>query len=195
MSDLADKIIREVLRRAPTPDDYRRINEMLRALPREITSSPGAMYDIVLRMDYLRQLEDTIEKAGRESQQRIHHDLPGRIDQAAMKALLKIRDSLPVDAAHSAKRLYQTAAIATIILATMFGASGWVLGANAVKKERATTHAASDRELGRCVDAATGAFTTSARYGTRASPISSDTVRNDLMVCGAEYADRRAESG
>lgn len=195
MNDLAAKIIREALGRTATAEDYRRIDEMLRTLPSEITSSPGAMFDIVLRTDYLRQLEETIAKAGREAQQRIHHDLPERTEQAALKALVKIRDSLPMDAAHSAKRMFQAAIIGALIFSTVAGASGWVLGANAAKKAQETTHASSDRELGRCVDAASGAFANSYRAGVRSTPISYDAIRNDLMICGAEYADRRAEAG
>lgn len=195
MNDVVEKIIVEVLKRSPTPEDYRRTNEMLRALPPEMSSSPGAMCDIVLRMDHLRQMEEAIGKASLEAQQRIHHDLPNRIDDAALKALSKIRDCMPIDAAHSARSLYKTAFLFTMVIATVTGAGGWILGVAFTERALTTTHAGSDLELGRCVDAATGAFTTSHRRGVRSTPISNNTVRNDLMICGAEYADRRAKKG
>lgn len=195
MSSLAEKIMRDVLGRATTAEDYRQLNEMMSALPAEIATSPGAMFELVSRMNFLQQLEVSIAKAGREAQQKIHYDLPARIDQAALQAMIKVRDTLPVDAAHTAKKLYFTTAIGTLVIGIFSCCAGWVLGENHVKAERAVTHAASDRELGRCVDAATGAFVTSARAGTRPAPIKPETVRNDLMICGAEYADRRAGNG
>lgn len=195
MSSLAEKIMRDVLRRAPTAEDYRQLNEMLAALPDEITSSPGALYELVSRMDFLQQLKSTVDMAGRDAQQRIHYDLPVRIDEAALKAMMKVRDTLPVDAAHTAKKLYFTTAFGTLVIGIFACCAGWVLGENHIEAKRAATHAASDRELGRCVDAATGAFVTSARNGTRPVPIRNETIRNDLMVCGAEYADRRAGNG
>lgn len=195
MSNLAEQIMRNVLGRATTAEDYRQLNEMMAALPPEIATSPGAMYELVSRMNFLQQLDATIAQAGREAQQKIHYDLPARIDDAALKAMLKVRDTLPVDAAHTAKKLYFTTALGTLVIGIFCCCAGWILGENHVKAERAATHAASDRELGRCVDAATGAFVTSARAGVRTAPIRNETVRNDLMICGAEYADRRAGNG
>lgn len=195
MSSLAEQIMRNVLGRATTAEDYRQLNEMMSALPAEIATSPGAMYELVSRMNFLQQLDATIAQAGREAQQKIHRDLPARIDDAALKAMLKVRDTLPVDAAHTAKQLYFTTAVGTLVVSIVACCAGWVLGGNHVKAERAATHAASDRELGRCVDAATGGFVTSARNGTRPVPIRNETIRNELMICGAEYADRRADNG
>ncbi|USI79095.1 hypothetical protein [Sphingopyxis sp. USTB-05] len=195
MSSLAEQIMRNVLGRAATAEDYRQLNEMMSALPAEIATSPGAMYELVARMNFLQQLEATIAQAGREAQQKIHYDLPARIDDAALKAMLKVRDTLPVDATHTARKLYFTTALGTLVIGMLACGAGWVLGENHIKAERAATHAASDRELGRCVDAATGGFVTSARNGTRPVPIRNETIRNDLMICGAEYADRRAGNG
>ncbi|MFC3786161.1 hypothetical protein GGR90_001671 [Sphingopyxis italica] len=192
MSDLAKQIMRDVLNRAPTAEDYRQLNQLLDALPAEILKSPAAMYEIVGRMNFLQQLEATIQKAGRHAQQQIHHDLPIRVDQAALIAVNKIRDTLPRDAAASARRLYKFATMGTLAIAIVTCSAGWVLGANHVKAKQAATHAASDREFGRCIDASTAAYATSARRGVRPAPVTSDTVRNDLMICAAEYADRRA---
>ena len=195
MSNLVEQIMRDVLGRATTAEDYRQLSEMMIGLPAEIANSPGAMYELVSRMNFLQQLDATIAQAGREAQQKIHHDLPVRIDDAALKAVTKIRDTLPRDAAHSARRLYKLASFVTLALASLTACAGWVVGANYASAVRSTTHAASDREFGRCIDAATGAFVTTARGGTRPTPIRNETVRTDLMICAAEYADRRAGNG
>lgn len=195
MSDLAKQIMRDVLNRAPTAEDYRQLNQLLDALPVELASSPAAMYEIVGRMNFLQQLEATIETAGRQAQQQIHYDLPIRVEQAALIAVNKIRDTLPRDAAASARRLYKFATMCTLGIAIVTGCAGWVLGANHVEAIQASTHAATDREFARCIDASTAAYATSARRGARSAPVTSDTVRNDLMICAAEYADRRAGNG
>lgn len=64
MSSLAEKIMRDVLGRATTAEDYRQLNEMMSALPAEIATSPGAMFELVSRMNFLQQLEVSIAKAG-----------------------------------------------------------------------------------------------------------------------------------
>jgi hypothetical protein len=195
MSDLARQIMQKILRRAPTAEDYRQLNEFLDDLPVEMASSPAVLYEIVCRMHFLQQLEAAIEMAGLHAQQRIHHDLPIRVEQAALIAINKIRDTLPRDAAASARRLYKFATMCTLGIAIVTGCAGWVLGANHVEAIQASTHAATDREFARCIDASTAAYATSARRGVRPAPITSDTVRNDLMICAAEYADRRAGNG
>jgi hypothetical protein len=195
VSDLANKIIREALRRSPTAEDYRRINDMLNVLPDSIRSSPAAIFDIVMRTEFQRQLEETIKQAGWAAQQRIHEDLPKRVDEAALRALNKIRDLLPLDAADSARRMYKWAAIAMAITFVITWIPAYYLGQDKVHNDHAAAQAVVEVERNRCIDAAIGRIAVADRSRVNHGSGSLQVVSHDLRECIAKGEKRRASDG
>ena len=179
MNSLIDKIIRDALGRQPTHADYVELNQMLSSMPPGMRDSPTMIWDLVVRMDQLQQFKAVTAEASLEAQRRIHKDLQPRIDEAAYAALRKIRLEMPIDLQEGSRRLVRAVAIAALVLAVVAFGAGFIWAHIADRKDRERHHAASEVELGRCVDAATGAFANSVRSGVRASPITNDQVRND----------------
>jgi hypothetical protein len=195
VTDLADKIIRDMLRRSPTAEDYRRINDILNVLPDSIRSSPAAMFDIVMRTEFQRQLEETLKQASWAAQQRIHEDLPKRVDEAAIRALNKIRDLLPFDAADSARRMYKWAAIAMAITFVITWIPAYMLGQEKVHDDHAAAQAIVEGRRNRCIDAAVGRIAVADRSRSNPGSTALQVVRHNLLDCIAEGEGRHADDG
>lgn len=131
-------------------------------------------------------------EASFDAQNRIAHDMPERVEKAAERALNHLRDKLPIDASDRLGRLLKMGVIWTIIVFLIAGAAGWMLSSWYIERPRYARHAATETEFNRCIDSAAGLLVNSTRRGSRVPPIDSATVRTDLMICAAEYADRRA---
>lgn len=194
-NDLADTILRGFLRREPSGEDYKRIDQLAAALPHEMQDSPAVMADVILRAATLRRMEELVQTATFEAQQRIHRDLPERVDDAATQALRHIRDKLPVDSADRFGRLLKIGTIWTVMVVTVGLTAGWI-GANRSNDRYHMAHqAATDSQFNRCVDAAIGAaagVTDKSGGGARYDPA---VFRDYARSCAAEYADRRAGAG
>lgn len=183
MSNLVDKIIRQALGRESTAEDYRKVHEMLSALPDEMRSSPGVICDIVLRMEFIRKLEATIQQAGWEAQQRIHADLPHRIDDAAYKALNKIRTMMPASAAGAVRGMLMTALVLLTILSLVSSMSGWVLGQNHLQKALVERQRSGQVDVARCVDASIGQVATATSTDSKLLSEHLQSVRSGLLAC------------
>ncbi|MEO1968422.1 MAG: hypothetical protein ABGW87_06885 [Sphingomonadaceae bacterium] len=192
MKHLADDIVRKFLERQPTPKEYRDIAELLDLAPIEMRESPAAVFQVVMLIASIQQQRETLKEATWEAQQKVHHDLPNRIDEAAYKALNKMRDLLPINAKDTTRRIMKVVTLCVVSVGLLCGVAGYIVGAKHERNFNASSHAASDLEFARCVDAASGAFAESYRRGIRKAPVSSDIVRYDLGACAAEYADRKA---
>ncbi|MDG2511069.1 hypothetical protein P7B04_00015 [Sphingobium yanoikuyae] len=192
MSISSEDMIRRLLRREPTAEDYKTMNQLIRDLPPELVSSPGVMAEIILRMEHVRELKAIMKQAAFEGQQRIHHDLDARVDRAAISALSRIRDTMPYNADDGAWRLLWIAFYWMVGVAVVAATASWMVAAWYMSPERQAHHAATETEFSRCVNAAAGGFTIGAKSKRDASEARRDMVRNDLMICAAEYADRRA---
>lgn len=195
MSSTAEQIIRQVLSRQPTAEDYRRVEQIISLYPPEARSSPGAMVDVAVRVEFQHQLEETIKQASWAAQQRIHEDLPQRVDAAAIRALNKMRDLLPFDAADSARSMYKWAAIAMAITFVITWIPAYMLGQQAVRRDQANVQAIVETERDRCIDAAIGRIAVADR--SRANPGSTalQVVHHDLLACIAKAEERRAGDG
>lgn len=192
MIDIADDIVRRLLRRQPTAEDYKRINVFMDHLPPEMRSSPGAIAEIVLRMEGIREFEAILQRASSDAQNRIHHELPERVEKAAERAFNHIRDKLPIDASDRFGRLLKYGSVCAVVIAAIGAAAGWTASNIATARYQMSHQAASELAFSRCVEAAAGAAVqTVDRHG--------DNIRYNGAVfvtlsrnCAAEYADRRA---
>lgn len=183
MSNLIDRTIRLALRREPTAEDYREVHEMLSALPDEMHSSPGIISEIVLRMDYLRKLKAAIEEASRSAQQQIHADLPHRMEEAALKALNKMRTLMPTSAADATRGMLKTAAVLLTTMSFVSSMSGWILGQHFLRKQLIEGHQIAQSDRARCVDASIGQIATGQRSDVDANSKHLQMVRSHLLVC------------
>jgi hypothetical protein len=195
MSSIADQIIRQVLQRQPTAEDYRRMDAILSLYPPEVRSSPGAMVDVAVRIEFHRQLEETIKQAGWSAQQRIHEDLPKRVEQAAIQALNKMRDLMPFDAADSARRMYKCAAIAMAITFMITFIPAYVLGQQAAQRGFEANEAAAHSERNRCVDAAIGGMAVAELSRANSGSAALQVIRNELLACIAKTVERHTGDG
>ncbi|MFW2830401.1 hypothetical protein [Sphingomonas sp. ID0503] len=187
----AGVMIVRLLGRSPTDEDYRRINQLILNLPPEIASSPGALAEIILRADHLDQLEKVVKQAAFDGQQRIHADLPQRIDDAALAALKKMRDRMPVDATDRLARMLKWSFCWTVIVAITFCTAGWMLANRQAEQTAAEAHALNEERFSACMDHAAGsALRAPNKRGT--PPIDITTYVQTARGCAASYADRRA---
>lgn len=200
MRDVVGRMIRQLLDRTPQPEDYRRASEFFAQLPDEILASPAAVADIVGRIEHIRQMEEVVAKAadlvrqaGWETQQRIHSDLPHRIDRAAEAALSRIRDKLPIDAADRVSRLLKWGASWTVVVFVVAAVAGWLLADYVNRNEAMTQQAYAERAFNTCIDAAEGAAVSTVGRGGNPVRYDGALYRTRARSCAAEYADRRAE--
>lgn len=191
MSDLVDTMFRELLGRAPSNEDRAAVSRLMIGLPDAIRASPAAVADIILRAEHIRALDDIMQKASWEAQQTIHRDLPQRIDQAAMAALIKLRDQLPVDGSDRIRRLIIAVAGWTAIAVIIAASAGWMTRDYVSDRRQAQHQAAMERAFNNCITAAEGIAMTS-RTGVEGMRYDSATYRTQARTCAAEYADRRA---
>lgn len=183
MSSLVEKTIRQALRREPTAEDYRQVNEMLSALPGEMRNSPGVVCEVVLRIEFLRKLEESIQQASWKAQQQIHADLPHRIDEAALRALSKMRSLMPTDASDAARRMLKTAALFVAVAALAAGVWGYVMGQYMTRRAVAARQTTIQAERSHCIDAAVGQLAVGSRSSSNPSSSMLATARNDLLAC------------
>ncbi|MFW2831682.1 hypothetical protein [Sphingomonas sp. ID0503] len=186
-----DTMIRRLLERAPTADDYKRINQLTLDLPDELSRSPGAIAEIILRAEHLRQFEQVVKQASFDAQQRVHADLSQRIDAAALAALAKIRDRMPVDAADRLIRMLRWSVCWTLVVAITFAAAGWMLASRRAEQTLAEAHALNEELFKACMDEAAGAALRGPNR-RQASPLDVTTYVQTARECAASYADRRA---
>lgn len=195
MKDLADEIIRRFLKRQPTSDDYKRINDMLDLFPDEIRSSPGVMIEIVLRAEGIRKFESIMGQAITERTLRAESDASDLVTKMAVKALAALRDKLPIDSADRMGRLYRFGSIFSAIVLAIGFAAGWTYSNTSSARFHMTHQAASEAQFSSCIDSAEGAATSDvdrAGTGLRYNP---KAYRDYARGCAAEYADRRAGLG
>ena len=201
MSDVVGKMIREVLGRKPDAEDYATANEFFAQLPDEILASPAAVADIVIRIELIRQFKvevakgaDLVKQASWDAQQRIHNDLPKRIDKAADAALNRMRDKLPIDAADRVSRLLKWGAAWTLWASIIAASGGWILAQRVAKRDAMTQQAAVERDFNACIDAAEGAAVSTVGRGGNPVRYDGEVYRTHARSCAAEYADRRAQA-
>jgi len=183
---------RRIVGREPTEKDRVMMAKLRTELPHELLGSPAAVADIILRANMLSLLQEKIDGITFSAQQVIHRDLPDRIDKAALAALNKMRDHLPIDTKDSLRRLIQTATVWTVLVCIVAGAGGWMLHGYATAHQQAGQQASMDQAFERCVTAAEG-FAMTSKPGVDALRYDSAVYRTQARACAAEYADRRAD--
>lgn len=195
----ANQLSRQLLGRSLNAGEYRMLNEMLFAVPDELRESPVFLSERILEAKHQSELnrlvhrvEDAIQRASFESVQKLDTDLPARVDRAAISALNKVRDYMPMSGPDALRKAIKISLISFLIVAGFSAYFGFLLGHKATMAYYSPGNAFMDEDLAQCVDAATGAFVMSARNGEREVFDPADAVRDDLTKCGAQYADRRA---
>ncbi|WP_022682556.1 hypothetical protein [Sphingobium bisphenolivorans] len=191
MATLAEKMCIDLLGRQLTGEDYIRMDKILRHLPSEVRDSPGAIAEIILRMENLKQFDAIVQRASFEAQQKIHKDLPRRVEIAAQAALCALRDQLPIDSSDSMRRLYKWGALWMLSVSVIGFTIGVVFTKWWVSKPEEHHYAIAETAFNRCIDASFGAASTDQRNRRDRSVYDSAEFRNNARICAAEYADRR----
>ena len=191
MATLAEKMCIDLLGRQLTGEDYIRLDKMLRHLPPEVRESPGSLAEIIMRMENLQQFEAILQRASFEAQQKIHKDLPRRVEMAAQAALCALRDQLPIDSSDSMRRLYKWGAMWMLSVSVIGFTAGLVVTKWWVSQPEEHHYAATETAFNRCIDASFGAASIDQQNRRDNSAYSSTEFRNNARNCAAEYADRR----
>ena len=177
----------------PSPEVRALVLRLVLNLPPEILGSPAAVADIVLRADMLCELKSEITRFSWQEQQRIHKGLPDRIDAAALGAINKMRDYLPIDTKDSLNRLLKTAFVWTAFVLFIGASAGWMLNSYSSKRAATSNQAGAEREFNVCIYAAEG-HAMSVGSSVNALRYDSAVYRTQARACAAEFADRRASS-
>ncbi|KXU30114.1 hypothetical protein A0J57_10605 [Sphingobium sp. 22B] len=191
MNTLAEKMCIDLLGRQLTGEDYIRMDKMLRHLPSEVRDSPGSIAEIIMRMENLKQFDAIVQRASFEAQQKIHKDLPRRVEIAAQAALCALRDQLPIDSSDAMRRLYKWGAMWMLSVSVIGFTVGVTFTKWWVSRPEMHHYAATETAFNRCIDASFGAASNGQRNGRNASAYDSTEFRNSARICAAEYADRR----
>jgi hypothetical protein len=191
MDDRINAMMKRLLGRQATSEDGLRIAKLISELPPELLASPAAVADIVLRAEHLRQVEEAINKASWNAQQRIHHDLPHRINEAALKALSTMRNQLPIDSADRVSRLFKWGTAWTITVLLVASLGGWMLRSRVADRQQIQMRAATDQTFNQCIDAAEGLAMT-ARPGIAGLRYDSAVYRAHARACALDYASRNS---
>lgn len=139
----------------------------------------------------LTMMKEQVDRLSFDGQQKIHRDLPLRIEQAAMSALVKMRDLLPVDYSDRFRRLIIAVTGWTAIVLFVAASAGWMLRGYVSNRTHAQHQATMERAFDDCITAAEGVAMTS-RAGLAGLRYDSAIYRTQARTCAAEYADRRA---
>lgn len=187
-----EQVMRRMLGREPTTGEFDEFHRMLSVFPPDIRNSEAAMIFITVVSTQVKALKDIVQNAGWESQQRIHKDLPGRIDEVALAAVRKIRDTIPIDSSDRFQRLLKTATIATAMVLFLGGLFGFALGERAVHHVAGPARSSSEVLFSQCLDAAQGAAAFADSQHGQPGHYDPVVYREEARVCAAAYADRRA---
>ncbi|CAD7339426.1 hypothetical protein FIM10_12115 [Sphingomonadales bacterium 56] len=190
MRDLVEQMYRDLLEREASPEDYIRMEKFLRRLPSEMKNSPGVLAEVIFRVEHVRQMNEVVQKATFETQQKIHRDLPGRVEKAAEMAFHAFRDLMPVDSRDAMARLYRWGAF-WMLFVLIFG---FITGGASTKwwlsRPEIRHHAISEINFNHCINAVFGAAAIKRRNDDNAAGHDAEQFRSDARICAAEYADR-----
>lgn len=192
MKDMVTEMAGRLLRRQPTADEYRTMNELLRELPPEFSSSPAQIAFIVLMTDMLSRFEEIVKKASWDAQQRIHKDLPARVETAALHALNRLRDTLPIDRSDRLSRVFMWTSILVATVGLSAGTLGFAFARSLDVRANATQNVMAERGFSTCMYAAAGAAAIATGKSANAVAYNATIYQARARICAAEYADRRA---
>ena len=137
-------------------------------------------------------MNEVVQKATFETQQKIHRDLPNRVEKAAEMAFHAFRDLMPVDSRDAMARLCRWGAF-WMLFALIFG---FITGGAGTKwwlsRPEIRHHAISEINFNHCIDATFGAAVIKLQNHGKAANYDAEKFRGDSRICAAEYADRLA---
>ena len=191
MDERIRQMFHQLFSRKATSEEEAAVKQMIANLPPSILASPAAVADIVLRANTIIEMRREVDRASLASQQRIHNDLSIRIEQAAFKALTKLRDSIPHDHRDAVRRLIRVAAAWSALVFVIAVIAGWMLRGYADARHAASGNARMEQQFARCIDAAEGASAT-VQHDGRPPRYDARIYRDQARACAAEYADWRA---
>ena len=192
MKAMTTQMFERLLKRQATDEEYRRMSEFLRALPEEFSNSPAQVASIVIMTENLSQFEAIVKRASWDAQQKIHADLPKRVDAAALHALHHIRDQMPIDASDSMSRMLKWGSIFFATIAFGFFALGFRAADALQDRANATQNVMAEQGFVTCMNAAAGAAAIVNKKSATTAGYDAAIHQARARLCAAEYAYRRA---
>lgn len=193
MKEMISDMFTRLLQRQPNDDEYRKMNELLRELPEEFSTSPGQIAFIVVMTDVLSRFETTVKKASWDAQQRIHADLPQRVEAAAVRALNHLRDVLPIDRSDRFARVFMWTSVLVATVGLFAGGLGFALAQTLDTQALSAQKVFAEQAFVVCLEAADGAAMSGGKSSGKTLHYNPQIYQARARLCAAGYADRRAK--
>lgn len=200
MSETIRKMFREILDRAPTAEDYRRIDKLRNVLPDRLRDDASFLADVILRAEHIRSLaevlNDVLDRATSCVEKRVAHGIDAKIKEAALDAVRRIADKLPNDPVNLLRR-YGYFAIGCTVTAFALGLlTAWiVVSGYPDSRAAAAAHEAQGKAgitLGHCLNEAHDIAKRGRRRSANALELANINERIAVQLCAARYLQATA---